>query len=94
MEVLQTSALPLGYVAMMPILAYSHTTVKMVDSGSRSCYHKSSSHMDSAVVGPAGAKLLRTPMATLPLGTSTKLLVVRILILGPHIGIDVGICVP
>src|SRR5215218_4298797 len=39
MEVLQTSALPLGYVAIMPILAYSYTTVKSVDSASRSWYH-------------------------------------------------------
>ena len=29
MEVLQTSALPLGYVAVMPILAYSRWAVKV-----------------------------------------------------------------
>jgi hypothetical protein len=30
MEVLQTSALPLGYVAVMPILAYSCRAVKVL----------------------------------------------------------------
>src|SRR6266542_5473653 len=39
MEVLQTSALPLGYVALSPILAYSRGAVKALDSGSGSCYH-------------------------------------------------------
>ena len=33
MEVLQTSALPLGYVAVMPILAYSCKAVKVLILG-------------------------------------------------------------
>ena len=33
MEVLQTSALPLGYVAVMPILAYSCRAVKVLILG-------------------------------------------------------------
>ena len=33
MEVLQTSALPLGYVAMIPILAYSCRAVKVLILG-------------------------------------------------------------
>jgi hypothetical protein len=47
MEVLQTSALPLGYVAIEPILAYSSTTVKRVDSCDCSCYHSSNGKMNA-----------------------------------------------